>query len=188
MTARIFFLDSGGVPRQLKRLAIRDSSTAARLLKRMFICDSGGVPRLVFSGPTLIPLVLSGSAQYPAAASAGVGFWTNGEEVAQTNQNPYPYSVGVFDPAGNGSAYDVRATLISGTAPNWPSYLNTLNTWFQVSGTAPGASNPSWGLQVQQPAGGSESCVLQLDLSLHGAATVISSTNVTLSVNELPQL
>lgn len=188
MAARFFIRDSGGIPRQITRLALRDSSTATRLLKRFFIRDSGGTPRLVFTGPTLIPIVLSGSARYPAAASAGVGFWTNGEEVAQTNQQPYPYSVGVFDPAGAGANYDVRAILVSGTAPNWPEYLNTLNTWIQVSGSSPGAANPSWGLQVLQPSGGSENCVLQLDLSLHGAATVISSTNVTLSVNEQPQL
>ena len=188
MAARLFFTDSSGVRHQLTRLAIRDSTSAARLLKRMFICDSGGIPRQVFGSATLIPLVLKASAFYPAAASAGIGFWTNGMEVAQTNQNPVPYEVGYFDPVGAGSGYDVRATLISGTAPNWPSYTNTLNTWLQISGTSPGAANPSWGLQVYTKGGGSQSCTLQLDLSVHGAATVISSATVSLSVNEAPQV
>jgi hypothetical protein len=48
MVARTFSLDAGGVPRLLKRWALRDFGGVTRLAKRVFVRDPSGVPRLVF--------------------------------------------------------------------------------------------------------------------------------------------
>jgi hypothetical protein len=185
MAARFFVRDATGVARQVKRLFVRDSGGVARSVKRAFVRDATGVARLFFSGVLVIPTTVSGNARYPQAASAGIAFISSGIESAQTNSQPDGITVGIWDPAGDGGNYDVRATLLSGTAPNWPGYTNTLGTWVQVTNDL---FTAAWGLQVQQSAGGSESCVLQIDISLHGAGIPIASGQVTLEVSEGAQL
>jgi hypothetical protein len=185
VSARTFLRDSSGDAQQIKRWFVRDSSGTPQALKRAFVRDSGGVARLIFTAVQVLPISIFGEARYPQAASAGFGFLSDGTEWQQTNTTGEQETIGVWDPSGDGSNYDIRATLLSGTAPNWPGFTNTLNTWIQAT---PGAYTASWGLQVQQVGGGAESCVLQIDISLHGAAIAIATGQITLGVSEGAQL
>lgn len=182
---RVFLRDAGGIPRQAKRIFIRDAGGISRAAKRIYQLDAGGIARLVFASLQLPgSLSISGTATNPAEATAGVLFTSDGNIWLQDIVTGSPQLTGVWDPLGDGSDYDLRATLLSGTAPNWSGFANTLGTWIQPT------TNPytaSWGLSLLLGGGGTRTCVLQIDASPHGAGVAIATGQVTLEVIENPK-
>lgn len=130
---------------------------------------------------------ISGTALYPSAASAGVYFTSDGTQWEQSNQTNggggagTAQSMGSWDPAGDGSNYEIMATLVSGTAPNWTGYNNTLNVW---STPSTGLGTPSWGLSAKNSNGESLQCVLKIQIRNASSQVVVASNNVTLSVTD----
>ena len=139
------------------------------------------------TSPAVAPIAvsISATASYPSAASALVSFDGAGVQWQQTNQFPSGAQIGKWDPEGDGTNYDIRATLLSGTAPNWYPYTNLLNTWIQATGSGP-VVPPSWGLTVTNSNGATLTCTLRIDVGAHGSGVVYASANVTLTVRDSP--
>lgn len=131
---------------------------------------------------TVVPYTISATAFHPAAATSNIFFLPDGTERYQNNAQPYPYPfIGNWDPNGDGTNYDVKATLISGTAPNSPGLSNTLNTWINPTNPTFGAS---WGLQNASGDGNTWTCVLRIDISEHGAGISIANGTITLNARD----
>jgi hypothetical protein len=175
--ARTFVSDSGGVSRLVTRMFVVDSGAISRQVKRQFIVDSGGVSRLVFVAAQVIATSVNGSTTSPATAEAIIAFTTAGQEIQTSNEYPGGSVVGNWLPGGNTGLYQIKATLSSGTAPNYPGATNTLNVWLPVT------SDLDWGLQLT--ANGSESCSLLFQVSTN-SSEVIASGTVHLSVSRVP--
>jgi hypothetical protein len=122
---------------------------------------------------TVIPYTVTGRATLPNDAGAAILFFANGTEQYQTNLNP-PGTVGYWNPAGNGSAYDVEATLVSGTAPNDFDGYQQLNTWYQVTDFI--------GWAISNSSGNSTlTGVIEVHIRLHSTGVVVATGNITLT-------
>ncbi len=130
---------------------------------------------------------IGGSATYPQAASAGVYFTSDGTQWEQSNQTDggggagTAESMGSWDPEGDGGNYQIMATLVSGPAPDWTGYNNTLNVWGTPTS---GLGTPSWGISVTNSGGQSEQTVLNIQIRRTSTGVVVASNHVTLSVTD----
>jgi hypothetical protein len=129
---------------------------------------------------TVIPYTVSATAVQPDNAGAAIIFQTNGTEQYQTNLNT-PVTIGNWDPSGDGSNYDVMATLVSGTAPNTPGFYNTLNTWVQVTGSL----GIGWSITNSVFNNSTMTCVLSISIRLHSTEVVQSTGQITLKAKSI---
>lgn len=123
---------------------------------------------------TVIPYTVSGRAALPAGAFASIYFYSDGTERYSNNANPTPVSLGYWCPAGNGTAYDILATLASGTAPSG----SPLGTWIALA-TSPNVA--SWSETNDSGLGNTVSCTLAIQIRLHSTGSVVATGNVGLA-------
>lgn len=124
---------------------------------------------------TVIPYTANGRAALPAAAFATEGFYSDGTQRYSTNAAPSGAVLGYWCPAGNGAAYDIEATLVSGTAP---SSGPALNTWLELSASP---NYVSWSVTNNSGLGNEVSCVLGISIRLHSSGLVVATGNIGLN-------
>jgi hypothetical protein len=123
---------------------------------------------------TVIPYTANGRAALPTTAAAAMYFYSDGTERYSSNASPSPTSIGYWCPAGNGTAYDVMATLASGTTPT-----GALGTWIELS-AAPNYAE--WSLSNDSGLGNTVSCTLTIQIRLHSTSTVVASGTIGINV------
>lgn len=129
--------------------------------------------RLVFSGVTVLAFTANGRAALPATAFATISFLSNGVEEYSDNADPSGVILGNWDPAGDGTNYDIEATLVSGSTPSG----SALNTWISLASTSP----VSWSVTNNSGVGNSVSCVLEIHIREHSSGAVIATGQVGLN-------
>ncbi|HEY6927444.1 MAG TPA: hypothetical protein VI653_28475 [Steroidobacteraceae bacterium] len=167
MGANRYMVDSGGVTRHIKKRYVIDSGGVARLIVKRYIVDASGVTRLTYLALQVIPLTISNTHIAPALAE--VSFHSDGTEGQITKTLPYT-AVGNWGPGGGG--YSIRATLLSGTAPN-AGPADPLGTWLTLD------TNRTWGLQVTG-ASTSKTCALLIEIGITGSGTALASGQIIL--------
>lgn len=123
---------------------------------------------------TVIPYTANGRAALPATAFATEGFYSDGTQRYSTNAAPSGAVLGYWCPAGNGTAYDIEATLVSGTAPSG----SALNTWLELSASP---NYVSWSVTNNSGLGSEVSCVLGISIRLHSSGLVVATGNIGLN-------
>lgn len=123
----------------------------------------------------VIPYTVSDRETQPTNAGAAILFASDGTENSQ-KAFAAPVPIGYWDHVGDGTNYDVIATLVSGTAPNTPGF-DTLNTWIQV----PPNFYVGWSLTNSAGDGSTLSCTIQVQIRSHATHVVESTGNITLN-------
>ena len=124
----------------------------------------------------VIPYTVSDFEDLPTNAGAAIYFFPDGTEQYQKDLKAN-VTIGYWDPVGDGTNYDVQATLVSGTyTPASGAFLN-LGTWYSLAGM----SWAAWGIKNSSGAGDTVSCTLEISIRVHTTEVVVATGNITLN-------
>lgn len=123
---------------------------------------------------TVIPYTVNGRAALPAGAYATILFLSDGTERYETPASPGGTVIGSWDPMGDGTNYDIEATLVSGSTPTG----NALNTWYPLVDSP---NQVSWSVSNSSGLGNTVSCVLEIHIREHVSGLVIATGQVGLN-------